>query len=84
VVEQREHRLSQLHDEGDGGEQNQPHQQRGADADAPCGHLLRRRQLVGQDRDEDEIVDAEHDLEDHQRQQRHPGRRIGNPHEMRG
>ena len=34
-------------------------------------------QLVGQDGDEDQIVDAEHDFHDHQRRQRQPGGGIG-------
>jgi hypothetical protein len=34
--------------------------------------LLLRRQLVRKNRDEDEVVDAEHDLEQHERQQGRP------------
>ncbi|MGY3327412.1 hypothetical protein ACVILI_000429 [Mesorhizobium sp. USDA 4775] len=44
---------------------------------------LRFRQLVGQDRDEDQIVDAEHNLEHHQRQQGDPCGWIGNELKMR-
>ena len=43
---------------------------RRADAEPAGARLLLLRQLVGQDRDEDQIVDAEHDLEHDQRQQR--------------
>ena len=40
VAEGGEQRLGQLHDEGDGGEQHQPHDQRRADAEPPRARLL--------------------------------------------
>ena len=63
MAEGGKHRRGQLHDDRDGGEQNQPHDQRRADAQPAGAHLLLLRQLVGQDRDEDQIVDAEHHLQ---------------------
>jgi hypothetical protein len=39
--------------------------------------LIRLRQLVRQDRDEDQIVDAEHDLQHDQRRERGPGLGLG-------
>ena len=41
--------------------------------------LLRRRQLPGQDRDEDDVVDAEDDLEERQRREGDPDLRVGQP-----
>jgi len=38
---------------------------------------LRHGQLVRQDRDEHQVVDAEHDLHHHQGDQRGPGRGVG-------
>jgi hypothetical protein len=48
-----------------------------ADADAPCPLALVLRQLVGQDRDEDEVVDAEHHLHRDQGGERRPGGGVG-------
>ena len=62
---------------GDRRQQQQPHHQRQPDADAPRLALLLGRQLVRQDRDEDEIVDAEHDLHHDQRSEGGPGGGIG-------
>ena len=38
-------------------------------------------QLVGQDGDEDQVVDAEHDFHDHQGGERHPRGGIGEQNE---
>ena len=42
------------------------------------------RQLVHQDRDEDDVVDAQHDLERGERRERDPGIGVGDPVEHRG
>ena len=83
MAEGGEHRRRQLDDDRDGGKQHQPHDQRRRDAQLPGAGPLRLRQFVGQDRDEDQIVDAEHDLQHHQRQQRDPGGRVVDEGEMR-
>ena len=73
LAEEREDRRGQLDDEGDRAEQHQAHDQRRADAE-PAGALaLMLGQLVGEDRDEDQVVDAEHDLQRDEREQRDPG-----------
>ena len=68
VPEGGEDGLGQPDDEGDGREQDEPHDQRRRDAEAARPDPVLGRQLVGQDRDEDEVVDAEHHLH---RDQRH-------------
>ena len=50
----------------------QAHQQRQAEADQARAVALMRRQLVGQDGNEDQVVDTQHDLEDDQGQQTEP------------
>ena len=71
VPEGGEDGLGQADDEGDGREQDEPHDQRRRDAEAAGPGPVLGGQLVGQDRDEDEVVDAEHHLH---RDQRHHGR----------
>ncbi len=84
VAEQFEHGLGELHDNGNGGEQRQSQDQGRADADAPCPRLLLLWQLVRQDGDEDQIVDAENDLQHHQGHKRDPGFRIGDKLKVTG
>ncbi len=48
-----------------------------ADADPARPDALMLGQLVGQDRDEDQVVDAEHHLHHDQGRERHPGGGIG-------
>ena len=62
-------------DVGDGREQDQPHDQRRADAEAARPHAMLGRQLVGQDRDEDQVVDPEHHFHGDQRHHRRPALR---------
>ena len=50
-----------------------------ANADLARPRLLMLGKAIGQNCDEDQIVDAEHDLHDDQRQQRHPRRRVVDP-----
>ncbi len=67
-----EERLREADDPVDAQQQQDAHAHRGQDADAPGPVALVVRQLVGQDGDEDDVVDAEDDLERRQRQQRDP------------
>jgi hypothetical protein len=67
-----EHRRRQSDQPGNARQQYQPHAQRQPDADSPRATPPLRRQLVGQYRDEDQVVDAEHDFHDDQRHQRRP------------
>ncbi len=73
----RDHRLRQTDQPHQGAEQENPKQQRQRQPDLPrpCGLLLRNP--GDDDRQEDDIVDAEHDFECGQRQQRGPGFRAG-------
>ena len=59
------------------------HDHREREADLAGLVLLLGRQLAGEDRDEDDVVDAEHDLEGGQREEADPGLRVGEPvHEV--
>jgi hypothetical protein len=79
MAEQRKQRLRQLHDPRDRAQKSEAQYQRAADADAARARALVFGQLVGQDRDEDQVVDAEHHLHGDEREERHPCRRIGSP-----
>ncbi|MNH13727.1 hypothetical protein D3C81_722350 [compost metagenome] len=70
-----DNRLGELDDPGHGAEQAQAHHQRHADTNAPRLGAKFFRQLVGQDRDEDQVVDTEDDLHGHQGGQGDPGGR---------
>ena len=58
---------------GHAGQQAEAQDHGKPDADATGIGALMLRQLVGQDGDEDQVVDAQHDFHDHQRHQRRPG-----------
>jgi hypothetical protein len=73
------HRRGQPHDPRDGGEQGEPHRECQAKPDVARSRLLRRRQPPGENRKEDQVVDAEHDLKQGQRQQARPDLRISEP-----
>ncbi|MNL12084.1 hypothetical protein D3C87_1329450 [compost metagenome] len=73
VAENLDHRIGQLDDERDGAQQTQAQDQRHADTDAPCPLSIVQGQLVGQDRDEDQVIDAEHDLHHNQGGKGDPG-----------
>ena len=77
MIQNGDDRLGQCHDDGDCGQQAKAQQQRGGNADPAGALLLLFRQFVGEDRDEDQIVDAEHDFHDDQREQRDIGGRVG-------
>ncbi|EMH76793.1 hypothetical protein EHI8A_243340 [Entamoeba histolytica HM-1:IMSS-B] len=69
--------LGELDDPGHGTEQTQAQDQRQADADAAALLLLVRGQLVGQDGDEDEVVDAQHHFHHDQGGESSPDGRVG-------
>src|SRR5690606_1430454 len=69
LAEYREQRFSEGHEPGNAGEQREPHEHRETQADNPCLVALVLRQLVRQDRDEDQVVYPEDHLEDDQGQQ---------------
>src|SRR3546814_18197746 len=81
VAEQLEQRFRQRDDERDQRQKAKPHQQRQADSDlaGAFAHILGK--LVGEDRNEDEIVDSEHDLHRDKGHERNPG---GGRHEKGG
>ena len=69
----REERLRQADDPGDRQQQQDPHPHRQPQADVPGLIALVRGEALDEDRDEDDVVDAEDDLEHGQRQQGDPG-----------
>ncbi|MNV69796.1 hypothetical protein D3C71_1627230 [compost metagenome] len=77
----REDRLGQRHDPGNRRQQAQAHHQRKSDPQPPRLLAHGFGQLVGQDGDENQVVDAEHDLHDHQCGQGGPGGRIARQRE---
>ena len=77
VAEGREQRCGHADDPGDRREKQQPHDEGGADAEATGPHAVLGRQLVRQDRDEDQVIDAEHDLHGDQRDHGCPSFRGG-------
>ena len=81
---EREQRLRQADDPGQDQQQADPHEHRQEQADHARLPLLLGRQLVDQDRDEDDVVDAQHQLERGQRQEGDPGLRVGQEFEHRG
>ncbi|MNV09923.1 hypothetical protein D3C71_1004320 [compost metagenome] len=83
VLEQGDQRFGQFHDPGQRGQQHQPHQQRQCQPDHPRAVALVRRQLVGQDRDEHQVVDAENDLQHDQGCKAHPYRGVSQPFHFR-
>ena len=76
MAQHREQRRGELHDVGDTAQQAEPQDDRQPDAGAPCPRALMLRQLVGQDGNEDQVVDAQHDFHDHQGRQSQPGIRV--------
>ena len=73
VIEDGEHRIGQAYDDGDGAEQEQTQDQRRADAHTARVDPMTLGQLIGQNRDEDEVVDPEHHLHGDQGGERDPG-----------
>jgi hypothetical protein len=77
VAQHLEHRLGEPYDDSHRAQQGQPHDQRQPDADAARLAAVFRGQPVGQDRDEDEVVDAQHHFHRHKRDQGDPGGGVG-------
>jgi hypothetical protein len=84
VVQCGKERRRQPHHPRDGQQQAKPgdHRQRQAQAAGPLTLLF--AELTGEDRDEDDVVDAEDDLEHRQRQKGHPALDAGHPIEHQG
>src|SRR5690606_20249508 len=68
-----EERPREPHDPGNAEEQRQPGDERASEPEPAGAGSLLRRQPPGQDRNEDDVVDAENDLERRQRQEADPG-----------
>ena len=77
VAEERDQRCRQARDPGQRQQQQQPGDEGQRQPDGPCSPLLLGRELGGQDRDEDDVVDTEHNLERRQREKCYPDIRIG-------
>jgi hypothetical protein len=75
-------RLRQPEDPGDRQQQQDADPHREPETDPAPSCLLLRRQPSRDDREEDDVVDAEHDLQDRQRRQRDP--RLGVGQEFHG
>ena len=75
--EDREERRGEPHDPADGEEERQPRAEREEEAELARLVLLRGRQPAGEDGQEDDVVDAEDDLEGRQGGQRDPGFGLG-------
>lgn len=69
VAERFEDRRGEPHDQRDGAEQAESHHEREPDADALRARPVLGWQLVGEDRNEDEVVDAEHDFHHDERRE---------------
>ena len=82
-AEDRDQGLGQTDDPGDGGNQHQARDERQTKTgeEGPAALFL-RMQARGEDGDENEVVDAQHDLEHDQGAQPGPGRGIGDPREI--
>jgi hypothetical protein len=76
AAEHAEERRGEAHDPGQREQQQDAHDHRGHEADAARPGLLTGRQLAGENRDEDHVVHAEHDLEGRERQQGDPCLRV--------
>ncbi len=73
LVEHLEHRLCQLDDVRNGTEQAQAHHQSHANTQLTSLFALMFRKLVGDDRNENQVVDAQHHFHHHQCRQGDPG-----------
>ena len=72
VVQDREEGFLQPHDPADGQEQPQASRQGQDESQLPGPALLSLGEAVGQDRDEDDVVDAQDDLHQGQGQEAEP------------
>ncbi len=80
-----EERRRELHDPAEREQQQDPHQHRQHQTDLAGPLLLGLGELSRQDGEEDDVVDAQDDLEDRERGEANPGLRVGYPvHEVEG
>ena len=79
LAEQVEQVGGQAHDPGDREQQQDPRAHGQGQAEEARLRLLGRRQAPDQDRDEDDVVDAEDDFQGGQGQERDPDFRTGEP-----
>ena len=73
LAEDLKYRGRQLHDKRDSAQQAQAQHQRHADADTARLSSVLFGQFVGENRDKDQVIDAQHDFHDDQGGQCHPG-----------
>ena len=71
-----EDRRGEADDPADGGQKGQTHDQGQANPDTACALAMFGGQFVRQDRDEDQVVDAQNHLHHHQGDQSRPGGRV--------
>jgi hypothetical protein len=83
LLHEREQRLGQPHDPGERQQQQDARQHRQQQPQPPCQRAARLGKAPDQDRDEDDVVDAEHDLQRRQGRERDPGVGVGEPVEHR-
>ena len=76
---QREQRLRQPHDPREAHQEQDSRDERERETELARLRLLFLRQLAGENRDEDDVVDAEHDLERREREEGNPDLRIAKP-----
>ncbi len=79
VPDNGEPRRRQPDDPGEREQQHDARDHRAQQAEAACARLLRDGQLPGEDGDEDDVVDAEDDLEERQRPEGNPSLWVSNP-----
>ena len=77
LAQHGEHGRREAHQPGEREQQADAHEHGEPEADAPRELAPLRRQAIDQDRDEDDVVDAEHELERSQREESDPRLRIG-------
>ena len=77
MARENEQVAGQLHDPDQGQQQADSHEHGEPEAQQPAAGTLRFGQPAGQYRNENDVVDPEHDLEDRKRQKRHPHFRTG-------
>src|SRR5690606_9399813 len=79
VANHLEQGLREADHPADGEQEQDPHHHRQTETHRPCSRSLRLGQLVGEYGDEDDVVDAEDDLQNCQRDERDPDVGIGEP-----
>src|SRR5215813_12553887 len=79
LPEHGKERRSEADDPGQREEQRDPQQHGQPQSQGACPRLLCRREFPHEDRDEDDIVDSEHEFERGERQERDPRLRVCQP-----